>query len=426
MAIKRVYFQLAASAGLLAGNVALTFGGSALLTRLMAPTEFGVYALVIAWVTMLTVPANFGLPNLIARELAAGTARKNFGVVAGLVRRSHQFIFLTGIVLMVSAGGVAWLEGSGSLALVVGLPLVLLLPLAAARSAMMRGIGHVLRGQWPDNILRPALLVVFLVILWLSGHATTPVEAVGLTALAAALALIVSLLQWFKLRPAAMTEATPAYRDRAWLAALWPFALSTGVGVVSVQISLVILGLFRPTADVGLLKVAAQTAQLAAMGYTAAVLNVSPRMAATSADGDHAGMARVARQGARFSTLFAAPVALVMIIGAGPLMGLLFGKDFAAGGLALAVLAGGHVVNSAFGCGAALLNMTGHERDCLRGLALGLAAQVVTALILCPLLGLTGAAIASTLGVVASNLVLRHFAIQRLGIDPAVWAPAPR
>lgn len=422
MTSQRAYVQLAVSALLLAGNVGLTFAGSAILTRVLGPAEFGVYALVIAWVTLLTVPAHFGLPTLISRELAAGQARESHGLSAGLIRRSHQFILLTGAVLMVGAAGLGWATGKGTPALLAGLPLILLLPLAAARSAMMRGIGQVLQGQWPENLLRPGLLVVLLGLFWWSGKATTPVEAVGLTTVATAVALIVSLFQWWRLRPAGLKGAAPVYADAAWLKSLWPFALSVGVGIVSVQISVIILGLFRPVAEVGLLRVAAQTAQLAAMGYTAVIMNVSPQIAAASARGDVGGMARAARQGARFSTLFAAPVALVMIIGSGPIMGLLFGPGFEAGGLALAVLAGGHVVNAAFGCGAALLNMTGHERDCLWALAAGLATQVAAALVLCPLFGLTGAAVASMLGVVATNLAMRHLAIYRTGIDPAVWA----
>lgn len=417
-----MYLQLAASASVLGGNVLLAYGVSVVLTRLLGLEGFGIYSVVIALVTMLTAPAFFGLPTLIGREVAWASSKGEFGLVAGLIRRSHQFILCVATAMMAGAFVVQTLMGKSSAALYWALPLILIMSLAAARSAMLRGIGKVLQGQWPEQLLRPVLLIG-LALGWVAfGREINPTVAVALTGAAALIALIVTVIQWMLAKPKALVGAIPAYRDMAWLKAVIPFALSTGVLVISAQISLVILGAIRSPEEVAVFRVASQTAQLCALGYTAAVMNISPRIAAAFAAGDLSYMQRTARQGALFATAFCLPAAAVLIIGGKPLLSLMFGSSYGVGAVVMSILAAGQILNSAFGCGASLLNMTGHERDCTIALGGGLLLQVVGSFALIPIWGATGAAIAGVLGVLGSNIALQRMAISRTAIDPAIWS----
>ena len=417
-----MYLQLAASASVLGGNVVLAYGVSVVLTRLLGLEGFGIYSVVIALVTMLTAPAFFGLPTLIGREVAWASAKGEFGLVAGLIRRSHQFIFCVATVMIVGAYLVQTLAGKSSAALYWALPLILIMSLAAARSAMLRGIGKVLEGQWPEQLLRPALLIA-LALTWVAlGHVISPTVAVALTGLAALIALAVTVVQWVLAKPKGLKGVVPAYRDMAWLKAVIPFALSTGVLVISAQISLVILGALRGPEEVAVFRVASQTAQLCALGYTAAIMNISPRIAAAFSVGDRPFMQRIARQGALFATAFCVPAAVVLLIGGKPLLSLMFGSTYGVGAVVMSILAVGQILNSAFGCGASLLNMTGHERDCTFALGGGMVLQVLASFALVPQWGATGAAIAGVFGVLGSNIALQRMAIARTGIDPAIWS----
>lgn len=417
-----MYFQLAASAAVLGGNVVLGYGVSVVLTRLLGLEGFGIYSVVIALVTMLTAPAFFGLPTLIGREVAWASAKGEFGLVSGLIRRSHQFIIFVAALTIVGALVVQYFSGKSDQAFYWSLPLILLMSLAAARSAMLRGIGRVLEGQWPEQLLRPALLIGFALAWVVLGREMTPTVAVALTGMAALVALAVSILQWSLARPKSLNAVRPVYRDLAWLKAVIPFALSTGVLVISAQISLVILGAIRSPQEVAVFRVSSQTAQLCALGYTAVIMNISPRIAAAFAAADIALMQKTARQGALFATAFGLPTAAVLIIGGKALLSLMFGSSYAVGAAVLAILAVGQILNSAFGCGAALLNMTGHEKDCTIALGAGMVLQVVGSLAMVPLWGATGAAIAGVLGVLGSNIALQRTAITRTGINPAIWA----
>jgi O-antigen/teichoic acid export membrane protein len=230
------------------------------------------------------------------------------------------------------------------------------------------------------------------------------------------------MVQWGLAKPKALNGVAPTYRDMAWLKAVIPFALSTGVLVISAQIGLVILGAIRGPEEVAVFRVASQTAQLCALGYTAAIMNISPRIAAASAANDLPYMQRIARQGALFATAFCVPAAVVLIIGGRPLLSLMFGGSYAGGAVVMSILALGQILNSAFGCGASLLNMTGHERDCTFALGGGMVLQIVGSFALVPVWGATGAAIAAVLGVLGSNIALQRMAMFRTGIDPAIWS----
>lgn len=417
-----MYLQLAASAAVLGGNVLLAYGVSAVLSRLLGLAGFGAYSVVIALVTMLTAPAFFGLPTLIGREVAWATSKGEFGLVAGLIRRSHQFILCVAAAMIAGTLVVQAVIGKSNASLYWALPLILIMSLAAARSAMMRGIGKVLHGQWPEQLLRPGLLIG-LALGWVAlGQTITPTVAVALTGLAALVALLVTAIQWWLAKPKALSGVTPVYRDMAWLKAVIPFALSTGVLVISAQISLVILGAISGLEEVAVFRVASQTAQLCALGYTAAIMNVSPRIAAAFATGDQSSMQRIARQGALFATAFCVPAAVILMIGGKPLLSLMFGSGAGGGATVLGILALAQVLNCAFGCGASLLNMTGHERDCTIALGGGMVLQIVGSFALVPFWGATGAAIAGALGVLGSNLALQRMAISRTGINPAIWA----
>jgi O-antigen/teichoic acid export membrane protein len=64
-----------------------------------------------------------------------------------------------------------------------------------------------------------------------------------------------------------------------------------------------------------------------------------------------------------------------------------------------------------------LLNMTGHEQDTARGMTIAAVSNVVLNLLLVPLWGLTGAALASAITLTAWNVLLWLAVRRRLKIN---------
>jgi O-antigen/teichoic acid export membrane protein len=73
------------------------------------------------------------------------------------------------------------------------------------------------------------------------------------------------------------------------------------------------------------------------------------------------------------------------------------------------------------GSASLLLVMTGHERDAAVGLGIGALLNIVLSLILIPQWGLEGAAVATTISMVAWNLLLVAFVFKRLQIHTTIF-----
>lgn len=97
------------------------------------------------------------------------------------------------------------------------------------------------------------------------------------------------------------------------------------------------------------------------------------------------------------------PVALGLIVFGKPILATVFGPEYAAGALALAILCVGQLLNAGFGSVGNILNMTGHERDTVLGVAIGAISNVALNLLLIPPLGIDGAAIAIAMSLLIWN-----------------------
>ena len=98
----------------------------------------------------------------------------------------------------------------------------------------------------------------------------------------------------------------------------------------------------------------------------------------------------------------------------------IFGGDFAVGQSALNVLSITKIFNAACGMQALTLTMTGFEKDVVFGVGAGALLNTLLNLLLIPGLGIMGAAIASTSGMVCWNIILTVRVVQRLGLDTTV------
>jgi O-antigen/teichoic acid export membrane protein len=156
---------------------------------------------------------------------------------------------------------------------------------------------------------------------------------------------------------------------------------------------------------------------LVPFGLVAIATVSGPLIASAYHRGDIAELSRIARLNARFASLFAVGLALVLALLGRPALGM-FGTGFPDAYPALLVLLAGGLVNSFTGSVGYFLIMTGHQRSALFILSGALAVSVTVNVLLIPSMGATGAAIASSLGLASWNLVMAVHVRRRIGVDP--------
>ncbi len=208
-------------------------------------------------------------------------------------------------------------------------------------------------------------------------------------------------------------EATP---PGSILSLAWPIYLANLFLIPLGNADLWVLGALAPAAEVAVYGAALRL--LAPMGMPLQMGNqvMAPLIARTYAEGRLAESEEALRTSAFILSIPGLLFLLVCVVAGGPLMGVVYGGDYARGGVVMAVLALGKMVNVWTGsCGLAL-TMTGHERTTLvMTLVTGVLATAGL-LVLVPPHGMLGAALAISLAMSIHNLALVFLARERVGI----------
>jgi len=404
-------------------GINLLFGllATAFLGRVLMPTQYGYYAFASTVVTLLALPVQCGLPQLMTREIAKYQLAEQWGHIRGLLLRANQLSAVLGLVMVA--------------ALLLALPLlthfvravdqptflwaIVLLPLIALnrlRGGALIGLRKVVLGMLPDNGIRAVLFLAFIVLwhwLWPFGSA----DAMALQVAATLIAFLAGAVLLMRHLPSSVRTNPAAFDSRNWVSAIIPLTLTDALLIVNMQADLVILGVFRDAADVGLYRAAVLVATQVTVGLTIANEVLSPHIARLHLAGDSAGLKSMMRQALGWLALTGVVLAGVCIMAGREILVFVFGTPYAGGAHALAILAFGQFVTVAAGTGAVLLNMSGHEKDVLRVFAISAITNVAANLLLIPLLGLVGAAIATTCCQIFSNALLLFYVRRRLGFS---------
>ncbi len=406
-------------------SIALGFVSTLLLARLLTPEQYGGYAYALAWVNLLVVPVVFGLDKLMIRKISIFDADGQWGMMRGIQRFSNSIVAALGVIVAIAVYFAASLFGSHIDTVLVeplrvAMVLVPLIALARLRSAVMIGLHHVVRGTFPEMVLRPVLFILFVslahLLFWESFDAT---EAVMANICAVAIAFAVGIVLLKRVVPEPVNSAVAEYAPASWLGGAAPLVLLAGLQIVNSRVDIIMLGVMRGAVDVAVYNVVSQGAMLASFILVAANGVLSPVVAKMYAQGERPRLQRLVTKSSR--AIFAAtlPIVLVLILFGRPFLSL-FGEQYAGGYFALLVLLTGQILNTAFGAVGVLLTMTEHGGLAAKGAAVSVIVNIVLNAALIPLWGVEGAATASMLTLFLWNLLFAVFVYQNLGIRPTV------
>jgi O-antigen/teichoic acid export membrane protein len=406
----------------------LTFITTMLLARLMGAAEYGVYAYAYALMMLVTLPTQAGLPNLIVRETARGMVQNRPDLVQGVWRWSGRVVGVISLalVMLTSLALLLWRDGLSSaqgLTFAWALALVPVIALGNLRGAALRGLKKIVAGQLPEFVIRPALFG--LLLMWgglLADWGLSAPVAMALHVSAALIALLAGAWMLLYNTPVSVHQAVPAIEGRVWLTSCMLFALIVGFQVINKELSTVVLGFFEPSEQVGIYRVAVQVSTLASFGLQAVNLVVAPRFVDLYTQGKISRLQQLVTGSARVVLGFNLIITALFVLVGKPFFGLLFGPDFAASYCPMLILLVGQMVNSAAGSVGFLLNMTGHERDTAQGMASAAIINIALNLMLIPLWGIIGAAVATAISTTVWNVLLCWKVHIKLGINSLAFS----
>jgi len=410
-------------------STAITLGLAIVLTRALGVEQYGVYSFALAAVTVLAIPAQMGLPNLVVRETAKAQVREHWSLLRGLWNWASTMAVLLSFGLMAAAAAVAWLLADrfseDQLATFYwSLALIPLVALGNLRGAALRGLRHVVQGQLPEFILRPAFLLAFVLIAhaWLRRSTITASDAMLLHVLSSLLAFMIGAALLWRVRPAALREKPASEKHpRLWLASALPLGMVEGMQLINQNVGIIGLGILGTSADVGIFRVALQGGMLVSFGLAAINLVVGPYISRMFEQGDMALLQKLVTSVTRLAFLLSLAIAIFFVLAGPAFLELLFGDQFARSYVPLVIIGLGQTINAFTGCVGQILYMTKHESDVAKAVAVGAFCNVALVAVLGSIWSVTGVAVAQATSVLTWNAILAFRVWQRTGITAAAF-----
>lgn len=183
-----------------------------------------------------------------------------------------------------------------------------------------------------------------------------------------------------------------------------PVQLGWMVNTVRSTLSTLMLGFLGLTTGVGIFAAASRFSIIGSMFFLS-IGNIStPILADFHSRGESAKMEAYYQTTTRWIFIFNLPVFLTTLLFAEQIL-MILGEDFTAGAVCMMILAVGTLVYTSTGIGANILDMTDHPKVNTANSIIMFALLVILNILLVPRWGIVGAATASALSTVMTNLV---------------------
>jgi O-antigen/teichoic acid export membrane protein len=392
------------------------------LARALGASQFGLYALGMAMVTVLTLIGVFGLDRGVVKYVSMHLGNQESDKARQILTSAAS---LAGIFGVVGALTLVLLAKPLAEALYEKPDLIPALWILAAGIPLMAITTVLLAGLQGHQTVRPTVLIKY-------GWEPVAKMLVVLAALWAGWSLegilLLLVLVWCGTAVLAVagtrrvggvgmadvgrwnTEGT-----RTLLSYCVPLSVATVFGVLASRSDLLILGRFVSLEEVGVYQAAFQTSAVLALILGSFETAFAPLIGRSFAQGKLAQLEDLYRAVSRLSVIVAIPVCVLFVCFSSEILGW-FGSTFRAGMACLAILTVGQLVSCATGGADTILLMAGRSRLYLNNTLLYSVVLLAAALTLIPLWGLLGGALAAAgslalIGVVRTVQVSRLFAL---------------
>lgn len=401
------------SMGVKIAYISVQFAVGVMLARTLGPEALGAYAFIIALVQLLVIAAQFGFPAYLVRAVAVARAKEDYAELGSLILGAQQIVLGFALLLVTGAGLWIWAAGSAfdgipSSALLVGLLLVPLQALCPTRGAAIRGFGHVVYGQLPDEIVRPVVFLTVLTALYVFNIVLTPERALLAHASALFVALAFAGVILDRIGRASGSCASGKMRRTEWLRESFPFLLLGGTQVLNYQTDVLMLGLLATQEAIGHYRVALQISEGLGVILIALSATMAPQLARLHTQQDWSKLQRLLIYGHRAGTIALLPLGMGVAFFAAPLVVLVFGSDYLPAAPVLAILALGKVAYASVAFSGLALSMMGRAGTAALATSATMVMNIALNLLLIPHYGVEGAAIATAISqfVLAAGTVL--------------------
>jgi O-antigen/teichoic acid export membrane protein len=423
--IRRVVVGGAAAFSIYVLSAGVTASAQLLVARIVGAHTYGIYAYVIAWMTILAYFCALGFDIALLRFVSAYQTKGASSLARGVIQYAERRSLTAGVAVTLVGClivGIWPIPLSAELrnTFLVGLALIPMLALLWIRCSIVRAFGGVVPALIPDRVVRDGLLVMVVVVAGpLFGVRLQAQQMMFAFVAGSIIGLALASLAVRRLYPSSVKAAPPKYAPASWRRAAVPFMLIAGTEALLNRTGVVLLGWFGDTKDAGIYSLVFNIAFLVVLPRTAINTLFAPTISSLFAGNDRTTLQALVTKATLWTLGIAVLIALALAIMAKPLLSW-FGEDFVAGVPALYALLIGQVIAAAFGSLLLIMTMTEHEWSAAALLILSAVFNILASVAFICWLGLTGAAIASSAALIIWHIAMAFFVFRYLRFLPGV------
>jgi len=410
-------------------SLLLTFLLNIYLARILGANGYGNYVYVLTWINVLLLLGMFGFDSTGKKYVSIYDSSDNYEKLDKYIRYSYTFVFKTSfllcllIIFLIRYVFSPWIHKQIVDTFYWGAVLLPINSLLSVSVSTLRGFKKIVSALYPQIVLRPALILIFVFCANLSFAKSfiRPSVVMAMNVFATVIALLFILFHLRNALPKKFTKKPIQPSEKSeWLLVALPLLLISGLHLILSRTDLLMLGMLSSTREAGIYGASARIAELILFGLYAVNIIAAPLIADLFAARRYKELQHTISTATLGIALFSYPVAIFITLGSKWLLGF-FGMEFITGKVALMILSFGHIVNISTGTVSLLMTMTGHEKSAVKVLIGAITINILGNLIFIPRYGMEGAAVATMLSTLFWNVGLYLYVKIKLNIDSSIF-----
>jgi O-antigen/teichoic acid export membrane protein len=392
--------------------------------RLMTPTAYGHFGLMLNLAIVLSSIACLGLSNGVMRFWTGHLARGERSFAQGFTVAAQRILLAVSVAMLIVGLALSYVGvGQSIFGMQTGALFVAALAGAFAfgdyYSSALRAQGKVMWSLFPRDILWRILATA---AAFITAHYFSILSAGSALLCCAGTMICLCGAQAIASRRAAHAltgNAEPQSNWRYWRKPLLPLAGASILYAMIQQLDVVVVGALLGADEAGAYFAAQKTASLLGLVMIAGGLVAAPLMSAAFQGGQRLELQRLCK-------LLAAAIALTTLLGLvgvavfGKLLLSIFDPTYVSAYAILMVLALGYTIDAMAGPTAYLMQMTSLEGAYLRVMAIVYAFVLTLQVVFVPIYGAIAAAAATAAGVCLWNIIAIRLLRKSIGVDSSI------
>jgi O-antigen/teichoic acid export membrane protein len=396
------------------------------ISRNFSAKELGVFTLVQSVLMIMISIGRFGMHQSMIKRVAVNKAKNN---VIGIRKDYSNALFVSiGVSLLIVFAYLLVmpilgdrflpdLQGSMYLFAIAGS--VIILVWRDINVASLRGLKAISISVFLEQASVHLFTLIFLLVIYFA------IEPEGAILNSYFLAILSAFLisQWFWYRESNKLDHTQGQADfsrRDLINLSFPMLLSSSLLMLNQWMDSLMLGYFLNEEEVGLYNVALRISNLVMIPLFAVNAVAAPKFAEDYSKDGRTSLQGTVSQASKMIFLLSIPLVVVLGIG-GEFALSIFGEEYTASYLPLLILLIGQAVNVSAGSVMNLLQMTGYEKLGNRIVLASTVTNIVLNVLLIPLYGAIGAAIATSASLVMWNVLGIIYVWKKLKVRSFYW-----